>query len=70
MATTYAALLRGIDVGGHRKLPMAWLRELLTGLGHTGAATYLQSGNAVDRGPRRGQRGFRARGGQGAPAER
>lgn len=44
---TYAALLRGINVGGNKKLPMARLRELLTGLGHTGAATYLQSGNAV-----------------------
>ena len=45
--TTYAALLRGINVGGNKKLPMARLRELLTGLGHTGVATYLQSGNAV-----------------------
>ena len=47
MTTTYAALLRGINVGGNRRLPMAGLRELLTGLGHTGVATYLQSGNAV-----------------------
>ncbi|MEV5985339.1 DUF1697 domain-containing protein [Streptomyces sp. NPDC052051] len=47
MTTTYAALLRGINVGGHRKLPMARLRTLLTGLGHTGVTTYLQSGNAV-----------------------
>jgi uncharacterized protein (DUF1697 family) len=47
MTTTYAALLRGINVGGNRKLPMARLRELLTGLGHTGVGTYLQSGNAV-----------------------
>jgi len=47
MTTTYAALLRGINVGGRRKLPMAQLRTLLTGLGYTGVATYLQSGNAV-----------------------
>lgn len=47
MTTTYAALLRGINVGGNRKLPMAQLRTLMTGLGHTGVATYLQSGNAV-----------------------
>ena len=47
MTTTYAALLRGINVGGNKKLPMAQLRTLLTGLGHTGVATYLQSGNAV-----------------------
>ncbi|MFI2206260.1 DUF1697 domain-containing protein [Streptomyces sp. NPDC020192] len=45
--TTYAALLRGINVGGARKLPMADLRSLLTGLGHTGVRTYLQSGQAV-----------------------
>ncbi|WP_371575738.1 DUF1697 domain-containing protein [Streptomyces sp. NBC_01314] len=45
--TTYAALLRGINVGGNKKVPMGDLRTLLTGLGHTGVATYLQSGNAV-----------------------
>ncbi|GAA3829785.1 DUF1697 domain-containing protein [Streptomyces phyllanthi] len=45
--TTYAALLRGINVGGSKKVPMADLRTLLQGLGHTGVATYLQSGNAV-----------------------
>ncbi|TDC75370.1 DUF1697 domain-containing protein [Streptomyces hainanensis] len=44
---TYAALLRGINVGGHRKVPMAELRRLLTGLGHGAARTHLQSGNAV-----------------------
>ncbi|MEU5163407.1 DUF1697 domain-containing protein [Streptomyces sp. NPDC020875] len=47
MTTGYAALLRGINVGGHRKVPMAELREVLEGLGHGGVATYLQSGNAV-----------------------
>ncbi|MFC7302913.1 DUF1697 domain-containing protein [Streptomyces monticola] len=45
--TTYAALLRGINVGGHKKLPMAELRTLLTGLGHGDVRTHLQSGNAV-----------------------
>ncbi|WP_221358101.1 DUF1697 domain-containing protein [Streptomyces beigongshangae] len=45
--TTYAALLRGINVGGGRKVPMADLRTLLEGLGHGGVRTYLQSGNAV-----------------------
>ncbi|CAM5707833.1 hypothetical protein SALBM135S_07744 [Streptomyces alboniger] len=44
---TYAALLRGINVGGHKKVPMAELRALLEGLGHSGVRTYLQSGNAV-----------------------
>lgn len=45
--TTYAALLRGINVGGSKKVPMADLRTLLTGLGHTGVRTHLQSGQAV-----------------------
>ncbi|MFD8914881.1 DUF1697 domain-containing protein [Streptomyces sp. NPDC059575] len=47
MTTTYAALLRGINVGGARKLPMADLRALLTGLGYDGVRTHLQSGQAV-----------------------
>ncbi|WP_267242211.1 DUF1697 domain-containing protein [Streptomyces sp. PR69] len=47
MTTRYAALLRGINVGGRRKVPMAALREVLAALGHTGVGTYLQSGNAV-----------------------
>ncbi|MEU6122915.1 DUF1697 domain-containing protein [Streptomyces sp. NPDC047123] len=45
--TTYAALLRGINVGGHKKVPMARLRPLLEGLGHGDVRTHLQSGNAV-----------------------
>ncbi|MGV9642622.1 DUF1697 domain-containing protein [Streptomyces sp. NPDC003514] len=47
MTTTYAALLRGINVGGSRKVPMADLRALLTGLGLDGVRTHLQSGQAV-----------------------
>ena len=47
MTTTYAALLRGINVGGSRKVPMADLRDLLTGLGLDGVRTHLQSGQAV-----------------------
>jgi uncharacterized protein (DUF1697 family) len=47
MTTTYTALLRGINVGGSRKVPMADLRTLLSGLGHDGVRTYLQSGQAV-----------------------
>ncbi|MEU0669832.1 DUF1697 domain-containing protein [Streptomyces lavendulocolor] len=47
MTTRYAALLRGINVGGHKKVPMAQLRTLLTGLGHSDVTTYLQSGNAA-----------------------
>ncbi|QRK10492.1 DUF1697 domain-containing protein [Archangium violaceum] len=43
----YVALLRGINVGGNKKVPMARLRELMQGLGYTDVATLLQSGNAV-----------------------
>lgn len=45
--TRYAALLRGINVGGHRRLPMAEFRTLLEDLGCQNVATYLQSGQAV-----------------------
>lgn len=44
---THVALLRGINVGGHNKVVMADLRELVTSLGHTDVATYIQSGNVV-----------------------
>ncbi|NOX31594.1 MAG: DUF1697 domain-containing protein [Actinobacteria bacterium] len=44
---TYVVLLRGINVGGHRKLPMADLRSLCAEAGHTSVATYIQSGNVV-----------------------
>lgn len=47
MTTTYAALLRGINVGGAKKVPMAELRAVMEGLGHGGVRTYLQSGQAV-----------------------
>jgi uncharacterized protein (DUF1697 family) len=44
---THVALLRGINVGGNNKVPMADLRELITSLGYTNVATYIQSGNVV-----------------------
>ncbi|MEU0412835.1 DUF1697 domain-containing protein [Streptomyces griseorubiginosus] len=47
MTTNYAALLRGINVGGSRKVPMADLRTLLEDLGFSGVRSYLQSGQAV-----------------------
>jgi len=43
----YAAFLRGINVGGNKKVPMADLRTVVEGLGHTDVATLLQSGNVV-----------------------
>jgi uncharacterized protein (DUF1697 family) len=42
-----AALLRGINVGGHRRLPMPALRDALGAEGYTGVQTYVQSGNVV-----------------------
>jgi uncharacterized protein (DUF1697 family) len=39
-------MLRAVNVGG-RRVPMSELRELLNGAGHSGARTYLQSGNVV-----------------------
>ncbi|MCA0294028.1 MAG: DUF1697 domain-containing protein [Actinobacteria bacterium] len=44
---TRVALLRGINLGGGRTLPMADLRTVAEGLGWTRVSTYLQSGNLV-----------------------
>ena len=44
---SWIALMRGVNVGGHRKLPMAGLRDTLTGLGLENVGTCVQSGNAV-----------------------
>lgn len=45
--TSYAALLRGINVSGRNPLPMARLTALLESLGHREVVTYIQSGNVV-----------------------
>jgi len=47
--TAFAALLRGINVGGKNILPMSEFRDLLATLGCEDIATYIQSGNAVFR---------------------
>jgi uncharacterized protein (DUF1697 family) len=44
---THVALLRGINVGGRNKVPMAELRQVVASLGHADVATYIQSGNVV-----------------------
>jgi uncharacterized protein (DUF1697 family) len=44
---SHVALLRGINVGGRNKVPMAELREVVTSLGHSGVTTYIQSGNVL-----------------------
>lgn len=48
---TFVALLRGINVGKAKRLPMADLRALLVKLDYTNVATLLNSGNAVFRAP-------------------
>lgn len=46
-APKIAALLRGVNVGGANKVPMAQLREMVAGLGFLDVASHLQSGNVV-----------------------
>ena len=45
--TTWIALLRGVNVGGHNKLPMAQLRAGLDEAGLSNPRTYIQSGNVI-----------------------
>jgi len=45
--TRYLVLLRGINVGGRNKVPMAALRELLESHGHSKVSTYIASGNVI-----------------------
>ncbi len=44
---TYIALLRGINVGGHRKVPMAEFGSILANIGLEGVKTYIQTGNII-----------------------
>lgn len=45
--TTYVVLLRGINVSGHRPVPMPRLATTCAALGLRNVLTYLQSGNVV-----------------------
>lgn len=47
--TIWIALMRGVNVGGSGKLPMAAFRQMLAGMGFEMVRTYIQSGNAVFR---------------------
>jgi uncharacterized protein (DUF1697 family) len=47
MMSTYVVLLRGINVGGKNKVPMAGLRKCLEELGFSDVSTYIASGNAI-----------------------
>ena len=41
----FIAILRGINVGGHRKIKMADLKQMLANMGFENVETYIQSGN-------------------------
>ena len=43
----YIALLRGINVGGHKKILMSDLKKLFESIGFAEVETYIQSGNVV-----------------------
>lgn len=43
----YVALFRAINVGGHRKVKMALLREMFSSMGFGNVTTYIQTGNVV-----------------------
>ena len=43
----YIALLRGINVGGNNKVPMAELRHCFEELGFSSVSTYINSGNVM-----------------------
>ncbi|MGZ4032375.1 MAG: DUF1697 domain-containing protein [Tumebacillaceae bacterium] len=45
--TIYIALLRGINVGGNKKIKMAELKTMLSEMGLHRVQTYIQSGNVV-----------------------
>jgi uncharacterized protein (DUF1697 family) len=53
VSSLYIALLRGINVGGNKKIAMSDLREMLTKLGFEDAQSLLQSGNLIFRGGKR-----------------
>src|SRR6266576_2137838 len=44
--TTWMAFLRGVNIRSNRRVPMPALRDLLVGLGHADARTWIVSGNA------------------------
>lgn len=44
---TFLILLRGINVGGKNKVPMAELRKFLETLGFVDVSTFIASGNAI-----------------------
>ncbi len=52
-STQYVAFLRGINVGGYHKVPMAALKEVLEEAGNEDILTILNSGNVIFGAPER-----------------
>jgi uncharacterized protein (DUF1697 family) len=44
---TYIALLRGINVSGHKLIKMSELKTVFESCGFSNVTTYIQSGNVV-----------------------
>jgi uncharacterized protein (DUF1697 family) len=49
VSTAFVCLIRGVNVGGNKKLKMDALKALCESIGLTSVKTYLQSGNVVFR---------------------
>ena len=47
VVTSYLVLLRGINVGGRNRVPMAELRAVLEDLGFSNVSSYIASGNVL-----------------------
>ena len=47
MTTSYVAMLRGINLGGHARVSMTDLRATFADMGYPDARTYIQSGNVL-----------------------
>jgi uncharacterized protein (DUF1697 family) len=47
MMSRYAAMLRGINVGSHKRISMADLRRIFDSMGARNVETYVQSGNVA-----------------------
>ena len=43
----YISMLRGINVGAHKRIKMEQLRSSFEGLGFEQVKTYIQSGNVI-----------------------
>ncbi|MGA2666356.1 MAG: DUF1697 domain-containing protein, partial [Nitrososphaerales archaeon] len=59
--TTYVSLLRGVNVGGRKRVRMEELKEAYESLGLGGVRTYIQSGNVIFEQPGGDEEGLTAR---------